>query len=239
MPCDHYKDALIEVAATGAAPQGELRAHLGACASCSAAFDEEQSLFSAIDSGLHASANTDVPSSLLPRVRAQLDEVIVPRFRWLQPLVFASAGVVLAFVVFLMARPHHATPEAIAKHDPIVVPTPTAPATGTNSEGTSLEGTEVAAIPVRHFQAARNSTGVHSAASGNVEVLVPPDEREGMAQLVATLNEHRDVAAAFLAQRPEKKDALVTVDPLKISDIEIKPLEGGETEASDGTGEKR
>jgi hypothetical protein len=238
MPCEDYRDSLIKAAVSSAAPQGELRAHLDECASCRAAFDQEESLFAAIDSGLHAGANVEVPPSLLPRVRAQLDEVVVTRFRSLQPLVFASAGVALAFVVFLIVRPHHATPEEIAKHGPIVVSAPTAPATRTNPEGTSPEGTQLAAIPVHHFHVARNSTDVHSAASGNVEVLVPPDERDGLAQLVATLNQHKDFAAAFLAQRPEKKDALVTVDPLRISDVEIKPLEGTETEASDGAGEK-
>ena len=67
MPCQHYKDALIEVAASGSAPQGELRVHLDECASCRAAFAEEQSFFAAIDSGVRAAANIDVPPSLLPR----------------------------------------------------------------------------------------------------------------------------------------------------------------------------
>src|SRR5438105_2211369 len=70
------------------------------------------------------------------------------------------------------------------------------------------------------------------------EVLVPPDEREGLTRLVAALNEHRNFAAALLARRPEKKDVLVTVDPLQIADIEIKPLAGTETETPDGAGEK-
>lgn len=238
MSCEHYKDALIEVAAAGAAPQGELRAHLDECASCRMAFDEEQSLFSAIDSGLHVSANADFPSSLLLRVRAQLDEAIVPRLRWLQPIVFVSASVALAFVVFLMTRPHHATPEEIAKQSPIVVPAPTVPGTRENPEGTSQEGTQSAAIPVRHSHAGRNSTDRHSSASSKPEVLVPPDEREGLARLVATLNQDKGFAAAFLVQRPEKKDTPAAVDPLQISDIEIKPLEGTEAQASDGTGEK-
>lgn len=238
MLCEHYKDALIEGAAAGAAPQGELRAHLDACATCRAVFDEEQSLFATIDSGLHAAVNAEVPPSLLPRVRTRLDEIVVPRFRWLQPLVFASAGVALAFVVFLMVRPRHATPEEMAKHAPVVVPAPTPSATTANSEEFSSGGTQIANIPFVHSHIPRNSTGGHSAASGNVEVLVPPDEREGLAQLMATLSEHRDVAAALLAQRTEEKDALLTVDPLKIPDIEIKPLEGAETETSDGPGEK-
>lgn len=236
MPCAHYKDALIEVAASGATLQGELRAHLDECASCRATLDEGRSLFSAIDSGLHAGANADVPSSFLPRVRAQLDEAIVPRFRWFQPLPFAFASVALAFVVLLMARPHHPAPEEIIKQSPIVVPKTTVPATRENPEGT--DGTQSAAIPVRHSHVVRNSTDRHSSASGNPEVLVPPDEREELARFVAALNQHRDFAAAFLAQRPEKKDAPVAVDPLQISDIEIKPLEGTEAENSDNTGEK-
>ncbi len=70
MLCKHYKVALIEAAASSAQPQGDLRAHLEACASCRAAFEQEQSLFASIDAGLHVAANAEVPASLLPRVRA-------------------------------------------------------------------------------------------------------------------------------------------------------------------------
>ena len=240
MPCVHYKDALIEIAASGSTPQGELRSHLDKCASCRAAFDQEQSLFAAIDCGLHAAINEKAPSSLLPRVRAQLDEVIVPRLGWLQPLVFASVSVALAFGVFLVARPHHVTPEEVAKHGPMVVPAPTPGATMTNPEETS-EGTRIATISVSHSHISRNSTGVHSAASSNPEVLVPPDEREAFGRLVAVLNERSDVGASLVAkvpEKPENRDSLETMDPLSIPDIEIKPLEGTKAETSDGAAEK-
>lgn len=238
MPCEQYKDALAEVAAAGAAPQGELRTHLDDCAPCRVAFDKEQSLFAGIDSGLHAAANVEVPPSFLPRVRARLDEIVVPRFRWLQPFAYASASLALVLLVFLMARPRRATPENSAKAGPVVVPAPVTSRIDANSGRISLESTQIVAARVNHSHSVRNSTNVHSAASSSPEVLVPPDEREGLAQLVAKLSEHRDVAAALLAQRTEEKDALVTVDPLKIPDIEIKPLEGAETETSDGPGEK-
>ena len=238
MPCEHYKDALIDVAASGAALQGELRAHLDECASCRAAFAEEQSLFSAIDSGLHASANADVPSSLLPRVRAQLDEVVVPRFRWLQLLVFASAGVALVLVVFLMARTRHATPEEVAKQGPVVVPAPTLPAREINPERMSSEGAQIPAVRVAHSHAAPSSTIPHSVASGNPEVLVSPDERESLARFVAMLNKGSNIGAALLEKEREKKDAPLGVSRLEITPMEIKPLEGAETETSDGAGEQ-
>jgi hypothetical protein len=240
MPCEHYKDALIETAATGARPQGELQAHLASCASCREAFAQEQSLFAAIDSGLNAAANAEVPPSLLPRVRARLDETVVtPRLRWLQPLVFASASVALAFVIFLMARPHRTAPEDVAKQDPVVVPATTRPATMTNPENISSEGTQFGAIHVNHSHASRNSTIVHSAASSNPEVLVPPDEREALARFVAKLNERSDLATALLARAPEKKDALIVVERLQIGALEIKPLEGAGAETSNGADETR
>jgi hypothetical protein len=238
MPCEHYKDTVMETAASGSAPSGELRAHLAECSSCRAAFAEEQTLFAAIDSGLHAAANTKVPPSLLPRVRTALDETSTLQLCWLRPAVFLSAGAVLAFAIFLIARPRQALPEDVAKQGGVAVPTAVARAGKTNPAQDVQEGAQIAAIRAPLFHPTPNSTNSSSAASSSPEVLVPPDEREGLAQLVATLNEHRDFAAAFVAQRPEKKDVLVTVDPLQIEDIEIKPLESSDTETSDGAGEE-
>jgi hypothetical protein len=239
MLCEHHKDTLIEAAASGAAPSGELRAHLAECASCRAAFAEEQSLFAAIDSSLHTAANAEVPTSLLPRVRASLDEVAAPQLRWVQPLILASASAALVFLIVLLARPHRVTPENVAKQGPISVPASVGPEPGTNPGRIPPVDMQIAAIHTGHTHAVRNSTNLHSAASSNPEVLVPPDEREAFARLVAALNERGDVGTALLSQAPEKKDALVSVAPLKIPDLEIKPLEGRETEASQGREEKR
>src|SRR5205809_6924925 len=92
--------------------------------------------------------------------------------------------------------------------------------------------------PVNPSLTLRDSTSSPSAASSNPEVLVPPDEREAFARLVGVLNERSDLGASLLAKVPEKEDGLAAVDPLQIPDIEIKPLEGTETETSHGAGEK-
>ncbi len=237
MPCEHIKDALVQAAALGAPLQDELRAHLAECASCRETFTREQSLFATIDAGLYAATNAEVPPGLLPRVRANLDEAAAPRLRWLQPLVFASASVALAIAFTFMVWTHHTTPEDNAKQSPA----PPAPVTPKRSTPASVppSNAQTVSIPAGHSHATRNSTFSHPAASSNPEVLVPPDEGEAFARLVATLNERGNVAAGLLAPALEKKDALVSVDPLQIADIEIKPLESGQTEISNGTGEKR
>jgi len=103
MPCEHYQDALIEAAASGTAPQGELRAHLANCTACRTAFAQEQSLFSSIDTGIRATANAEVPASLLPRVRARVADEPVPIRSWRFPS-FVFVGAAAMVVALLVAR---------------------------------------------------------------------------------------------------------------------------------------
>lgn len=235
MLCEYSKDALIDAAASGTAPSGELRVHLAACALCRGAFARELSLLDAIDCGVHAAVNIEIPPSLVPRVCASIDEVRAPGSRSSRPLVFASASVVLVLLVFLMSRAHHGTAENVGKQGPSVS-SPMTSLPKLDSEEISPADTQFAGIRVGHSHARLNSTNRHSAASSNPEVLVPADEREGLARLVAELNQRSDVAAALVAKAPERKEAAVGLDRLQIEEIEIKPLEGREAETSDGVG---
>jgi hypothetical protein len=103
MPCQHYKDALIEAASGGAETQGELHEHLAVCADCLSTFEQEKSLFASIDASLRVTANAEVPASLLLCVRARLDEESAHRHFWGRNwLVLASAAVMV--VAFFAAR---------------------------------------------------------------------------------------------------------------------------------------
>jgi hypothetical protein len=234
MPCEHYKDALIEAAATSAGPQGELRAHLGECASCRDAFAQEQFLFAAIDSRLHAAVNAEVPPSLLPRVRAALDEVAVAHPpQWLQSLVLASATVVLAFMVFMIARPRHATPTNVARQGPVVGPSPMTPATNVNPGNIPAAASETVSTRANPPHMERNSTFFHPVASSNPEVLVPPDEREAFARFVVALRGRGEVALALVTPAVQTKEESPSIEPLQ-----IKLLDEQQTESSDGAQQK-
>jgi hypothetical protein len=236
MPCEHYKDAIVEAAATGAEPQGELRAHLAACASCRAVFADEQSLFVSIDAGLHATANAEVPPSLLPRVRAGLGEAVAPQRRWMQQLVFASASLAFAFLLFLIVRPHRTVSNDQAERIS-AIPAPVEPQAKSHRE-ISAPGVQIASAAANNPHSVRNSTFSRPVASSKPEVLIPPDERIALARFVASLDERTVVAAALLAPAAEKKDALLSVDPLGIARLEVKPLDDEtETRSHGGTEE--
>ncbi len=237
MPCEPYQNALIEAAASGTAPQDELHAHLAACAACRTAFAQEQSLFSSMDEGLRAAANAEVPASLLPRVRARLAEEAAPRRMWTQPLIFAAASAALAFAIFLVVRPQHTRPDNQAKQTP-QIPVSETPATNVGGQN-SDPSTRVVSSNVNNSRSSVRPTLLHPVASSEPEVLVPSDEREAFSRFVFTVQQHRDVAAALLAPSPKKQDALVTVEPLQIADLEVKPLEGRETEIPGRVGEQR
>jgi hypothetical protein len=229
MLCTHYKNALVEAAASGAEPQGELCAHLAACADCRAAFEQEQSLFSSIDAGLHAAANAEMPASLLPRVRARLDEVAVPQRRWFHPFVFAAASIALAFAIFQFARTHQFGRDNQAKQTPQIE----APATNTGLQN-SGPGTRIVSSNRNNSKTRGHSTLFRLVASSQPEVLVPPDEREAFSRFVAVLGERREVALALVTPAPQTKDEPASLEPLQIKGLEIKTLEERQTETSDG-----
>ena len=230
MPCQHYRDALIEAAASSAALQGDLRAHLVECVDCRTAFEQEQALFASIDVGLRVTASAEMPVSLLPRVRARLDEVDTRQRRWFQPLVFAAASIALAFAILLFARPPHSNPGIQAKQTP-QIPVDEARAANTAHQSPG-PGTQIVSANATNSQTRVRSTLLRPVASSQPEVLVPPDEREAFARFVAVLGERRELALALVTAPLQMNEVPSGLEPFQINGLEIKPLDGTELEQS-------
>jgi hypothetical protein len=220
MPCKHYKDALIEAAAGGAEPQGDLRAHLAGCLGCRAALAEEQSLFASIDAGLHVAANAEVPVSLLPRVRARLDEEAAPRRSWATNwLVLASAAVMVAvfFTARAVRRPNvvHQPVESAGKPVP---PLATAPSRNQNPVlGPPVEKNSASQ---RQDVVAKHPPGHEAQTRGKTmpEVLVPHDQELLLAEYAEqwSLRKH----PLLLAQEFDS----TVLSPLQVAPIQIDEL---------------
>ena len=222
MLCEHYKEALIEAAASGAEPHGDLRAHLDGCAGCRAAFEQEQALFASIDGGLRVTANADVPASLLPRVRARLHAEAAPTRTWLTNwLVLASAAAVIAafFVARVVWRPDAPqNPQTNStQEDPSgpVIPPAQEPAQG---PGQSAKNSS---LPSPHFSMSTNSPqhGVQSAHNAFPEVLVPRDQEVLLTEYAEQWRTHKH--PLLLAQ---EFDA-TTLTPLQVAPIQIEELD--------------
>jgi hypothetical protein len=237
MPCENYREALTEAAATDSAPSCELRSHLDACVSCRASFAEELQLFGAIDTGLRASANTDVPPTFLPRVRASLESASASQSRWTPFLIFAAASAAIVLTVFIAARPRHELKETQARQI-FSVPPRENPEISARSEASETPAT---AASSHSYRAAprRNSTPPNSASSTQLEVLVPPEEREAFARFISSQQERTKVVIAVVATGSDERNALLSVKPLEIAELEVLPLASPESEVPDGTEEKQ
>jgi hypothetical protein len=227
MPCQHYKEALIEAAASGSEPQGELRAHLDACANCRAAFEQEQLLFASVDAGLRVSANAEVPASLLPRVRARLDEESAPRRGWFaNPLVLASAAVLV--VAFIAARavwrPNtvQSPVESVGKTSapPQVTPSPQ------THEAVVAPPVEKNRVSQQQFTIAKNTPVHETQVKGKTmpEVLVPRDQEVLFAKYAEqwSLRKHAPLLLAHNSD-PTVLEPL-QVPPIQIAELDVKPL---------------
>jgi hypothetical protein len=221
MPCKHYKNALIEAAASGAEPQGELRAHFAGCADCRAAFEQERALFASIDAGLHVVANAEVPTSLLPRVRARLDEESAPRRIWATNwFVLASAAVMV--VAFFAAR---AVWRPTVVHQPvelagkIVVPPRVTTAPRNHDPGVEPPVDKNGVSKHQLFIAKNHPVGEMPArGKTTLEVLVPRDQEVLLADYAEQWSLHKH--PLLLAQ---EFDATI-LSPLQVAPIQIDEL---------------
>ena len=222
MPCQHFKDALIEAAASGFQPQGDLRAHVNACDSCCAAFEQEQSLFSSIDAGLQVTANAEMPPSLLPRVRARLQQESALSRSWLTNwLVLASATGVLVtlFAVHAVWRTNVVQKPVETAGKTIVPPRVTLPAQKQNPA--VLPPMKKNSVPQRHLAIAKNSRAHETLIRRKTmpEVLVPRDQEVLLAEYAEQWRFHK--RTPLLAQ---DSDATILA-PLQVAQIQIAELD--------------
>ena len=222
MPCEHYQNALIEAAATGFEPKGELRAHLAACAACRTAFAQEQSLFFSVDEGLRAVANPEVPASLLPRVRARLADETAPIRSWGFPS-FVLAGAAVMVVALLVARTAWHTnieqpPSNTASNSSIPSAVRQQPQAQNSNVAAAVTGNSGA-----HPQVAATRIPAHLASRATrdsmPEVLVPPDQEVLLVSYAEQWRQRKRlplVAANF---------DLTNLSPLQIAPIQISQLD--------------
>jgi len=237
MPCEDYREALIEAAAVDARLSPALRSHLDACAPCRAAFVEETQLFAAIDIGLRTAANAEVPASFLPGVRASLPDDTASQRGWRPFLIFAAAAVAIVLTVLVTARLPHTINDNQAKQ---IFSAPPREKPEASARG-EARGTPAIVASSRSYRMPhqRNTAPASSPSSNAMDVLVPPEEREAFARFIGSQPGRSGVVIAVVAGAADNKDKRLSVEPLEIAELEVKPLEALASERSDGTYEEQ
>ncbi len=218
--CADYRETLLDAAASATELPLGLRSHLGACASCAAAFAQEQQLFAAMDSGLRVAANAEVPASLLPRVRAEWNERNVRQRSWFPfAAALATAAVIVAIVFARSVSDRKA-----------VEPQVTVSAAEQTVQPAEIQPPDVKTSPLQEVDSAARENARRRKVRPNstteeVAVLIPSGQKRAMDALLASLQQGSAAREVLLAASPEKPLEELHVAPLDVSPIEVKPLE--------------
>lgn len=217
MPCENYREALIEAASADAVLSPGMRWHLDACPTCRAAFAEETKLFAAIDTGLRATVDSEVPASLLPRVRVQLNERPVLRPTWFPAGAAMVAAVALvAVIVFVRGFGRDTVPT----NPQVIAAARNVPPLGIQPAPPAVAPYETAGLVGKHRQIRAAKTGLIAAAAvDEVAVLVPAGQKQAMDALLAGVRQGQVKADVMLAENSEK-----TLEDLRVSPLDISPI---------------
>ena len=230
MTCHHYKQALLELAAAGVEPSPELSAHLQACSSCHSTFENERSLLASIDSCLSSSANSEIPSSFIPTLRARLqrESPAAQAARITNPLFWLPAIAAAAVILFIFASQDRRiksqpTDEHLATKR-IESPVATATTSASPSQATTAP---INAAVGKHF--ARKSAIMPDkkpsrAGSSELEILVPPDQEILLARYADQFRRHHQSSATLLTEVAPDQTAPLQVPLIQIAELDVKPL---------------
>jgi anti-sigma factor RsiW len=218
--CEDYRTALTDAAADVIQPPLELCSHLEACASCHATFVEEMQLFAAIDSGVRSAANAEVPASLLPRVRVQLNERPVPRRSWVP--AFAAIAAVAALIVAIVFV--HGIGRYTAEPTPQVSSASPSASSAEIRPDPPVVGVIEMMSPRAKNKTVRAAKTAPLVQAEEVAVLIPAGQKQAMDALLAGVRQGQVKADVLLAENSEETLEELQVSPIDISPIEMKPL---------------
>lgn len=227
MFCEPYRQPLTEAACSGEVLPRELAAHLDGCNACATAYAREQVLFAAIDHALHVAVNSDVPPSLVPGVRAQIQTTTRNSFWRLPSIAIATGGLALLIFGFGYAWVRHSVGDS-SKAIAIVV-SPTNQFHVTNQpEGLPARTSRPEGTTTQRGQTALRRVNLRSAP----EVLVSAAEQVEFEKYVA-LAQARPLRRPFSAS--VKEDLGPEIKPMEIAELElgklaIEPLEASGSE---------
>jgi hypothetical protein len=217
MPCEKYREALIDAAA-GEAPSAKLKAHLDSCPACRATFAAEQQLFAALDSGVGAAVNRQAPAVLLPRVRSRLDDQGISGFSWIKVgAAFATAALVLMSAIFVR-RLHSEKREPLAAVN-AVGPRTKNPVSTSPLVQPKKHAIEPVTAKVNHPRAAAAPKRAEETA-----VLVPAGQKEAVDKLLVALSTGTVNSATLVAEKNAQSSANGELLPLVVPEMQIPPL---------------
>ena len=222
MNCQSAREQIAEtLAASREELTRETSGHVQSCAGCRAFYAQQAALFRAMDSGLTSMVNESVPPSLLPRVRARMEETRTPWFYRLLPV--AAVLVIVCVIAFPLVR------RSFRSGGVQVAVIPKRSENGVGPRQPLPEQPEKSGIPPatreqnpRH--SARPPAARRSAQTTEVAVLVSSEESQGLLQLAMAVPRSPQWAQAMVHPAAPQSIQVAPIEPVEIASLEVNPL---------------
>jgi hypothetical protein len=226
MNCQTVQKKITEhLAALGSGIPAKVQTHSENCAECRAFYQAQRHLFGALDAGLQNLANEPTPASLVPRVRAGLQQIAAPRSSWTPGWGLATLAVVALVVVsFGVVRARHTHGDRAPRNNPVAVnrlPQCAVPV--------SRDQRMTPVISPRVREHGHVAVPAAKTADAMSEVIVLPEEREAFERFVG--GRTREQTATVLPIGPAQDDQPIDIALLQIKEVEIKTLDPTAEEA--------
>ena len=221
MNCEGYRDKLIDGLARGESSlDGDVAGHLRTCAECKKFYEAQVHLFGVIDSGVRAIVNETIPASLLPGMRARLEETRWPQFAWRPAWSIVVGAIVIVAVSVAIA------PRRKPAHDTMITNASTdAPKTMETRPSTVAPREMAHAVANEKREPSHAATAPKEPVAELPQVIVLAEEREAFVRFVAKVPEEPLKAVAFTRPAPPQQDLPVEIALLQIESLRMKLLE--------------
>lgn len=227
MSCRSFQRRMSDALANSqTALSGDVTAHVRSCAACREFHVTQQRLFSAIDAGVRAMMNEEVPTSPLCTVRTGMEETRVGR-PWPPWLVPATGVLVVALlIVSPLLRYSFRTKDVrvgvVAEGQRGDKESPTDP----NEVTTQLPGPDRPTVKVHRVgrQSAVVPVPLASTPATLPAVLIDPREARALVQLAEAVREDPQWAIAMTHRMELPVSQGDSIEPIKVTDLEVKPL---------------
>ncbi len=230
MFCESYRQPLIDSLAAGDPLSGELARHVAGCLVCSTSFAKEQALYAAIEYSLGVAANAPVPSSLVPRVKAQIAAGPDKAF-WRTPILAFATLVLVAGAAALSPVFHWRSTRTLLNQENQQA---TAPKVQFADRYDAIKS-PVKPVPLVERYSPKSKPGSvvlsHAKLGTSAEVLISPEEQAGLERYAVDLRGRALENGARAAS--VKNDTAFKIEPLQIAAMDqrqltIEPLESDE-----------
>ncbi|MGB2632542.1 MAG: hypothetical protein WAM58_01280 [Candidatus Acidiferrum sp.] len=227
MNCQQCQQKILDSLAAGESRLAiEVAVHENSCEACSQFLAAQLHLFRSLEIGLRSLVNAPVPASLLPGVRARMEQEPVSRYaaipRW--SFVAVAAAAILAVSAAYVLR-HSAN----RLHLPQTISAP-ASQTAANPETST---TPLRESPTLFTPPASTRVIRARPSPPDPQVIVSTEERQAYAKFVAEAPEQEADTLALAPSGqpvPEAAEDPAEIALLQIESLEVKPLEATESE---------